>query len=87
VVGKGPLPEKDKETAMVEAAKSETTTTDPGDVLTVRGVRKTYEAEGAPVRALRGADLTSCARATPGPTPSPITSRCSTTPSPNCRPR
>jgi hypothetical protein len=28
------------------------------DVLTVRGVRKTYEAEGAPVRALRGADLT-----------------------------
>jgi putative ABC transport system ATP-binding protein len=31
----------------------------PGeDVLTVRGVRKTYEAEGAPVRALRGADLT-----------------------------
>ncbi len=31
----------------------------PADnVLTVRGVRKTYEAEGAPVRALRGADLT-----------------------------
>jgi putative ABC transport system ATP-binding protein len=28
------------------------------DVLTVRGVRKTFEAEGAPVRALRGADLT-----------------------------
>jgi putative ABC transport system ATP-binding protein len=28
------------------------------DVLTVRGLRKTYEAEGAPVRALRGADLT-----------------------------
>src|SRR3954470_11027917 len=27
------------------------------DVLTVRGVRKTYEAEGAPVRALRGANL------------------------------
>src|SRR3954454_8366577 len=27
-------------------------------VLTVRGLRKTYEAEGAPVRALRGADLT-----------------------------
>ena len=27
------------------------------DVLTVRGLRKTYEAEGAPVRALRGADL------------------------------
>jgi len=27
------------------------------DVLTVRGVRKTFEAEGAPVRALRGADL------------------------------
>jgi len=26
-------------------------------VLTVRGLRKTYEAEGAPVRALRGADL------------------------------
>jgi hypothetical protein len=29
-----------------------------GDVLVVRGVRKSYEAEGAPVRALRGADLT-----------------------------
>ncbi len=28
------------------------------DVLKVRGLRKTYEAEGAPVRALRGADLT-----------------------------
>jgi len=28
------------------------------DVLTVSGVRKTFEAEGAPVRALRGADLT-----------------------------
>jgi putative ABC transport system ATP-binding protein len=28
------------------------------DVLTVTGVRKTFEAEGAPVRALRGADLT-----------------------------
>lgn len=28
------------------------------DVLHVRGVRKTFEAEGAPVRALRGADLT-----------------------------
>ena len=27
-------------------------------VLSVKGVRKTYEAEGAPVRALRGADLT-----------------------------
>ena len=27
------------------------------DVLTVQGLRKTYEAEGAPVRALRGADL------------------------------
>ena len=32
-------------------------TTETGDVLTVRGVRKTYDAEGAPVRALRGADL------------------------------
>ena len=28
------------------------------DVLTVQGLRKTYEAEGAPVRALRGTDLT-----------------------------
>jgi putative ABC transport system ATP-binding protein len=28
------------------------------DVLTVRGVRKTFEAENAPVRALRGCDLT-----------------------------
>ncbi|MDQ3147473.1 MAG: ABC transporter ATP-binding protein [Actinomycetota bacterium] len=31
---------------------------EPGEVLVVRGLRKTYEAEGAPVRALRGADLT-----------------------------
>jgi putative ABC transport system ATP-binding protein len=29
----------------------------PERVLTVRGLRKTYEAEGAPVRALRGAEL------------------------------
>jgi putative ABC transport system ATP-binding protein len=29
-----------------------------GDVLIVRGLRKTYEAEQAPVRALRGCDLT-----------------------------
>ena len=29
-----------------------------GSVLEVRGLRKTYDAEGAPVRALRGADLT-----------------------------
>ena len=29
-----------------------------GTVLDVRGLRKTYDAEGAPVRALRGADLT-----------------------------
>ena len=28
------------------------------DVLTVQGLRKTFEAEGAPVRALRGTDLT-----------------------------
>lgn len=28
------------------------------EVLTARGLRKTYDAEGAPVRALRGADLT-----------------------------
>src|SRR5213594_900300 len=29
-----------------------------GVVLEVRGLRKTFESEGAPVRALRGADLT-----------------------------
>jgi putative ABC transport system ATP-binding protein len=29
-----------------------------GEVLVVRGLRKTYEAEGAPVRALRGTELT-----------------------------
>ncbi len=34
------------------------TTQPPDDVLRVHGLRKTYEAEGAPVRALRGADLT-----------------------------
>ena len=33
-------------------------TAGPETVLTVRGLRKTYEAEGAPVRALRGAELT-----------------------------
>jgi putative ABC transport system ATP-binding protein len=37
-------------------AKAEEHTDD--DILTVRGLRKTYEAEGVPVRALRGADLT-----------------------------
>jgi putative ABC transport system ATP-binding protein len=31
---------------------------DDDDVLVVRGVRKTFEADAAPVRALRGADLT-----------------------------
>ena len=31
---------------------------DVGPILTVRGVRKTFEAELAPVRALRGVDLT-----------------------------
>jgi len=39
------------ETGDGQAAGTET-------VLTVRGLRKTYEAEGAPVRALRGAELT-----------------------------
>jgi putative ABC transport system ATP-binding protein len=33
----------------------------PVDVLNVRGVRKTYESEGVPVRALRGLDLTMAA--------------------------
>ena len=28
------------------------------DVVEVRGVRKTYESEGVPVRALRGVDMT-----------------------------
>jgi putative ABC transport system ATP-binding protein len=32
--------------------------TDSSDVLVVRGVRKTFEADNAPVRALRGVDLT-----------------------------
>jgi putative ABC transport system ATP-binding protein len=36
----------------------EVQTAGPETVLTVRGLRKTYEAEGAPVRALRGAELT-----------------------------
>ena len=36
----------------------EVQTAGPETVLTVQGLRKTYEAEGAPVRALRGAELT-----------------------------
>jgi putative ABC transport system ATP-binding protein len=31
---------------------------EPGDVVRVTGVRKTYDSEGVPVRALRGVDLT-----------------------------
>ena len=43
---------------MGETVRPDSTKSEGGDdVLTVRGVRKTYEAEGAPVRALRGADL------------------------------
>jgi putative ABC transport system ATP-binding protein len=43
---------------MTEAlAGTQATTGADGEVLVVRGLRKTYEAEGAPVRALRGTDL------------------------------
>jgi putative ABC transport system ATP-binding protein len=42
---------------MMEVAVSADDGTAPGTVLEVRGLRKTYDAEGAPVRALRGADL------------------------------
>ena len=43
---------------MTEAlAGTQPTTGTDGEVLLVRGLRKTYEAEGAPVRALRGTDL------------------------------
>jgi putative ABC transport system ATP-binding protein len=38
-------------------AGAQATTETDGEVLLVRGLRKTYEAEGAPVRALRGTDL------------------------------
>ncbi|HEV2809291.1 MAG TPA: ABC transporter ATP-binding protein [Acidimicrobiales bacterium] len=49
----------DNRTVDIEASSDMQPATEPNpDVLTVRGVRKTYEAEGAPVRALRGADLT-----------------------------
>jgi putative ABC transport system ATP-binding protein len=40
------------------ADDTQTTTEGGGNVLSVQGVRKTYEADGAPVRALRGANLT-----------------------------
>ncbi len=46
------------DTGTTGANPAPTAPTPDGDVLTVRGVRKTYEAEAAPVRALRGADLT-----------------------------
>jgi putative ABC transport system ATP-binding protein len=46
-----PSVEEQMETGDGQAAGTET-------VLTVHGLRKTYEAEGAPVRALRGAELT-----------------------------
>ena len=49
---------------MIDAAVTDQPATDPGKpgegataVLTVRGVRRTFEAELAPVRALRGADI------------------------------
>ena len=38
-------------------AGAQPTTATDGEVLVVRGLRKTYEAEGAPVRALRGTEL------------------------------
>jgi putative ABC transport system ATP-binding protein len=38
-------------------AGTQATTAPDGEVLVVWGMRKTYEAEGAPVRALRGTDL------------------------------
>ncbi len=41
-----------------EAAVGSDGVTGNGAVLEVRGLRKTYDAEGAPVRALRGAELT-----------------------------
>ena len=41
-----------------EAAVGSDGVGEDGSVLVVRGLRKTYDAEGAPVRALRGADLT-----------------------------
>ncbi len=41
-----------------EAAVGSDGVTASGAVLEVRGLRKTYDAEGAPVRALRGAELT-----------------------------
>src|SRR3712207_481209 len=41
-----------------EAAVGSDGATENGSVLVVRGLRKTYDAEGAPVRALRGAELT-----------------------------
>lgn len=41
-----------------EGAVTGGSATAEAEVLTVRGLRKTYDAEGAPVRALRGADLT-----------------------------
>jgi len=40
------------------AAGTDTNAAATGNTLVVRGLRKTYDAEGAPVRALRGADLT-----------------------------
>ena len=42
----------------VPPARSDDATTDATAVVHVRGLRKSYEAEAAPVRALRGADLT-----------------------------
>jgi putative ABC transport system ATP-binding protein len=43
---------------MTDTLAAQQATGADGDVLVVRGLRKTYEAEGAPVRALRGTDLT-----------------------------
>jgi putative ABC transport system ATP-binding protein len=43
---------------MSDPAPVRTAPTDPTPALAVRGVRKTFEAENAPVRALRGVNLT-----------------------------
>ena len=57
------LPDRRGRQAESHERARRSTVTDDGSSLDVRGVRKTFEAEGAPVRALRGVDLDRRARA------------------------
>src|SRR5205823_1975573 len=52
------LPHPSEGQSVMSASEQISETPDAANVVEVKGLRKVYDAEGAPVRALRGADLT-----------------------------